>query len=177
MKKLRSILIIFMILTAVVLPVRAAAQPDYIRLHIPAHSDSPVDQAIKLGVRDEIRAYTASLLSGVTDADAAWQILCDHREEMKAIARACAASFGFDESVTLDMGVFSFPDRVYGDELVSAGDYRAVRITLGDGAGQNWWCVVYPSLCLPEEADGEGAIQFYSRILRWILKIREAIFS
>lgn len=176
MKPFRLLLILLAVLCLFPMTARADT-PDYIRLHIPAHSDSPVDQAIKLGVRDEIRTYTASLLSGVTDADAAWQILCDHREEMEAIARACAASFGFDESVTLDMGVFSFPDRVYGDELVPAGDYRAVRITLGDGAGQNWWCVVYPSLCLPEEADGEGAIQFYSRILRWILKIREAIFS
>ena len=77
--------------------------------------------------------------------------------------------------VSLDLGVFPFPDRTYGEELVPAGYYRALRITLGEGNGRNWWCVVYPSLCLPETADIDGTVEFYSSIFRWAIRMWEAI--
>ena len=84
---------------------------------------------------------------------------------------------GFSGDVRLETGVFPFPDRVYGDEVVPAGEYRALRVVLGDGKGRNWWCVIYPSLCLPEQADMDAPIEFYSRIFEWFLAIREAMNS
>ena len=175
LKKLRSILIIFMILTAVVLPVRAAAQPDYIRLHIAASSDSLIDQAVKLGVRNAVRRYTDRLLAGCASADEAWDMLQAHQADLLAAAEEACERLGFSAGVMLELGVFPFPDRVYADELVPSGDYRAVKITLGEGEGRNWWCVVYPSLCLPEDADTDRPLEFYSSVCRWAIRLWEAI--
>lgn len=69
-----------------------------------------------------------------------------------------------------------FPDRVYARELVPAGDYRAIRITIGKGEGRNWWCMVYPSMCLPEDADVDAPVEFYSSVCRWFMRLKEAIF-
>ena len=175
MKKTRRFLILLMMLAILAAPLGAAAQPDYIRLHIVADSDSLIDQSIKRGVRDAIREYTSALLAGCDDADAAWDALALHQDELLTVAKERAALYGFEEEISLELGVFPFPDRLYGDELVPAGDYRAVRIILGEGEGHNWWCVVYPSLCLPEEADADRPVEFYSSICRWVLRMWEVI--
>lgn len=175
MKPLRRTFLLLTMLLALLSPLRASAQSDYIRLHIVAESDSLHDQAVKLCVRDDIRAYTTALLSESSSPDEAWQVLLAHQEKLLGIAQESAARYGFDGSVSLDLGVFPFPDRTYGGELVPAGDYRAVRITLGEGKGRNWWCVVYPSLCLPETADTDRPVEFYSSILRWAIRMWEAI--
>lgn len=175
MSKLLRFLFLLILLAAVALPAGASAQPDYIRLHIVANSDSLNDQSVKLCIRDDIRALASSLLADCSDSDEAWQILLNHQNELLAAAQENARRYGFGGDVSLEMGVFPFPDRTYGGELVPAGDYRALRITLGRGEGRNWWCVVYPSLCLPEEADIDKPVEFYSSICRWAVKIWEAI--
>ena len=175
MKHYRRIVIFFCLSIVLLLPVRAAAQPDYVRLHIIAASDSLTDQSIKLGVRDAIREYTAALLAGCSSTDEAWQTLEAHKDDLLCTAQKCASLYGHEGSVSLEMGVFPFPDRTYAGELVPAGEYRAVRIVLGEGSGRNWWCVVYPSLCLPEEADADKPLEFYSSIWRWALRLWEVI--
>ena len=175
MKRTRRFLILLMMLAVLAVPFEANAQPDYIRLHIVADSDSLHDQAVKLCVRDDIRAYTADLLEGCEDSDAAWQILWAHQAELLETAQESARRYGFEGDVSLELGVFPFPDRTYAEELVPAGDYRAVRITLGEGEGRNWWCVVYPSLCLPEQADTDRTVEFYSSIYRWTIRLWEAM--
>ena len=79
---------------------------------------------------------------------------------------------GFDGEVTVETGAFAFPDRVYGALFVPAGDYRALRVTLGEGGGHNWWCVLYPSLCVVDEAayyaGEEAPIEFYSSVGRFL---------
>lgn len=154
---------------------RAQPQSSYIRLHILAQSDSLHDQAVKLLIRDGIREYTASLLKEASDADDAWDILQAHENELLKIARASAEKYGYFGNVSLELGVFDFPDRIYGEEFVPAGAYRAVRIMLGEAKGRNWWCVVYPSLCLPEDADIDKPVEFYSSILRWLNHMWEVI--
>ncbi len=175
MTKIRRFFLIILALAAILSPVGAAAQPDCIRLHIVADSDSMIDQAIKLGVRDAVRECTSLWLAGCDDSKEAWRILSDRQSELTEAAARCAALYGFDGPVCAELDVFPFPDRQYGGELYPAGEYRAVRITLGEGKGRNWWCVVYPSLCLPEEADTDAPVEFYSSILRWILRTWEAI--
>ena len=73
---------------------------------------------------------------------------------------------GYAGEVDAAAGVFEFPDRRYGGVFVPAGDYRALRVVIGAGEGHNWWCVLYPSLCLPEGAEGE--MRFHSVILDWL---------
>ncbi len=175
MKRFRHFLILFLLFSALVFPNHAAAQPDYLRLHIIANSDRLIDQSVKLGVRDGIREYTEGILSGCESSDEAWQRLHDHQNELLVTAGDAAALYGYEGDISLELGLFSFPDRVYGDELVPAGDYRAIRIVLGEGEGRNWWCVVYPSLCLPEEADTDQPLEFYSSICRWFLRMWEVI--
>ena len=175
MNRYRRIISLIILPLLLVLPLRAAAQPDYLRLHIVAASDSLIDQSVKLGVRDAIREYTAALLAGCSSTDEAWQALEAHRDDLLSAAQKSASLYGHEGSVTLETGVFPFPDRTYAGELVPAGDYRAVRIVLGEGEGRNWWCVVYPSLCLPEEADADKPLEFYSSICRWALRLWEVI--
>lgn len=177
MKALRRILISIVMLIMAAVPDSAAAQPDYIRLHIIANSDSVRDQVIKLCIRDDVREYTAQMLAECTDPEKAWQVLTDHQDFLLKTVQESAARYGYSDDVSLETGIFSFPDRTYGNELVPAGQYRAIRITLCEGQGRNWWCVVYPSLCLPAEADIDKPIEFYSSVWRWLIHIKEALFS
>ena len=143
---------------------RAARTPDYVRLHVVANSDSEADQALKRLVRDGVRAMSAALVDGCGGADEAWETLQKSRALLEGTARLFARAGGFDGPVRVETGWFDFPERTYGQETVPEGRYRAVRVVLGEGAGRNWWCVLYPSLCLGEEE--EPAL--YSAIGRWV---------
>lgn len=177
MKQAKLVLLLATALAALWFPIRVAAQPDYIRLHIIANSDSLHDQAVKLCIRDDVRSYTSTLLGDCGSSEEAWECLAVHRDELLRVVRESALRYGFDRALSVDLGTYSFPDRTYGEETVPAGLYRAVRITLGEGAGRNWWCVVYPSLCLPEQADVDRPVEFYSSILRWATRLWEVIVS
>ena len=79
-----------------------------------------------------------------------------------------AAELGYAGSVSCEAGIFAFPDREYGAVNVPAGDYRALRVVIGAGAGHNWWCVLYPSLCWPEDVPRDAP--FYSAIWNWLVE-------
>ncbi|MDL2206981.1 stage II sporulation protein R [Eubacteriales bacterium OttesenSCG-928-N13] len=140
-----------------------------VRLQVKADSDSPRDQRIKLIVRDAVRAYTVPLVADANHPDDAYQILKSARADIQQVAMNAARDAGFGGSVRAQLGVMPFPIRLYGKTLVPAGDYRALRITLGSGAGRNWWCVIYPDFCTTDEvaaealAEGEP-VEFYSSI-------------
>jgi aminoglycoside 6'-N-acetyltransferase I len=97
----------------------------------------------------------------------AWQRRGIGRALIEA-AEARAREMGYLGAVQVVTGEFEFPDRVYGDELVPAGVYRAVRVILGEGQGHNWWCVVYPSMCLPDDMPPGTEVTFYSSIGEWL---------
>ena len=155
-------------------PARAEMHEDFVRLHVVAASDSEYDQQVKLHVRDACVKYAQETLSGCADADAAYAQLRADRAGFERVAREAAREMGCTE-VQIHVGSFDFPDRVYGDVLVPAGEYRALRVVLGGGEGHNWWCVLYPSLCVLDEnvyASGEEVeIRFYSSALRWLKSI------
>ena len=144
------------------------AQAEYydelVRLHVIANDDSDAAQGFKLEIRDAVLNCAQEMLDGCEDASAAWDVVNAHLSDFLAAAQARAEQLGFDGSLSVQAGVFEFPDRVYGDVVVPAGDYRALRVIIGDGAGQNWWCVLYPDLCMPSE-DG-----YYSIVLNWLKK-------
>ena len=110
-----------------------------VRLHIVANSDSEEDQALKLRIRDRLLAAT-SASAGKEDAAG----MLDKYEE---IARREIADSGFNYGVKAEYGRFYFPTKDYGGLTYPAGEYDAVRVTLGEGEGQNWWCVLFPPLC------------------------------
>lgn len=118
-----------------------------IRLHVVANSDSELDQRIKYEVRDAILASTTSMFKDLTSVSEAKAIAETSLQDMEAIAQSVVASYGKDYSVNAELGIFTFPTKVYGSVILPEGDYEALKIVLGAGQGQNWWCVLFPPLC------------------------------
>ncbi len=147
------------------------AAEDLIRLHVVAESDSAWDQAVKLAVRDAVRQRAAALLEGCETAEEAWTRLNDGLDQIGEAARAALSEWGPACEAAVSAGVYEFPERVYGSLTVPAGEYRALRVVLGEGEGKNWWCVLFPSLCLPEDADSATPVVFYSSLGRWLARL------
>lgn len=122
-----------------------------IRLHVVAHSDDPADQAQKLEVRDAVLAETDRLLTEATDTETARAQLAAHLTELETAANDALAGTGRSAQVTLQRE--TFPLREYETFTLPAGEYEALRVTIGAGKGHNWWCVVYPSLCFTASAE------------------------
>ena len=122
---------------------------EVLRLHIPANSDSEEDQAVKLDLRDFLLAEYGNELSDCGDLSAAEERA---RELLPDIERRCTEFLrerGFDYGAKAELTDMYFTTREYDRLILPAGEYTALRITLGSGEGHNWWCVIFPQLCLP----------------------------
>ena len=118
-----------------------------VRLHVVANSDSEYDQELKLRVRDGILEAAESLLKGVQNAEEAAEILGGNLTYLTERARLTLEALGCDMPVGAELTREKFPARHYEDFELPPGDYQALRVTIGDGGGRNWWCVVFPPLC------------------------------
>jgi len=118
-----------------------------LRLHILANSNSEEDQSVKLKVRDAVIEEFAGEMQDAGNARQAEKIISDNVGRV----RLAAEKAGYEGDVSVQIGDYEFPDRVYAGTLLPAGTYRAVRIILGEGEGDNWWCVMYPPLCFMQE--------------------------
>lgn len=118
-----------------------------IRLHVLANSDSLSDQEVKLKVRDAIIKQITPDLRDVTSADSARKLVIDRQDELIDVAQQVLAANGKNYPVRLEIGMFDFPVKSYGNLTLPAGKYEAVRILLGKAEGKNWWCVLFPPLC------------------------------
>ena len=121
-----------------------------IRLHVIANSNRVGDQALKLKVRDAVIAYMEKQ-DDLQDADETRAYLKDNLGRLQKIAEGVVASAGYDYEADVEMGVRYIPEKTYGDITFPAGNYEALNITLGSGQGENWWCVLFPPLCLLDE--------------------------
>ncbi|MDO4540602.1 MAG: stage II sporulation protein R [Syntrophomonadaceae bacterium] len=119
-----------------------------LRLHVQANSDSVRDQALKLEVRDAVVEYMREELASAEDLREAEALARAHRDEITACAVRTLAENGCHEPVAVYIGGDNFPEKAYGDLVLPAGRYQAVRVVIGSGQGQNWWCVLFPPLCL-----------------------------
>ena len=119
-----------------------------LRLHVVANSDSDPDQALKLEVRDAVLDCAAGYLENVSDVRAAEQVLGAHLAELAGAGQAVVREKGYDYAVRASLGTSHFPTKTYDGFALPAGDYRALRVTIGAGEGRNWWCVVFPALCV-----------------------------
>ena len=128
-----------------------------VRLHVVANSDSEEDQSVKLLVRDAVLEEAAKWYGGAQSMEEASSQLCTHLQSLGETARTTLAENGMEYSAKVEMTEMYFSTRDYGTFRLPAGRYRTLRVTLGEGQGKNWWCVVFPSLCLP--AAGETAYQ------------------
>jgi stage II sporulation protein R len=118
-----------------------------IRLHVSAASDSDSDQALKLAVRDETLSVLQQPLSGVTDAQQAGRVIEENIPALEEHLRGFLKELGVEQTVSAELKREPFPTREYSTFALPAGPYTALRVSLDGGAGQNWWCVVFPPLC------------------------------
>ena len=132
--------------------VRLASQ--VIRLHVLANSDSEEDQALKLAVRDRVLETTSALLAGETEPQAAAVLLNQHLDDIAQTAAQEISAQGHDDRVEVRLEQTWFPTRQYQGISLPAGNYLALRVLIGAAEGHNWWCVIFPSLCVPATADG-----------------------
>ena len=128
-----------------------------LRLHVVANSDSEADQALKLRVRDRVLETARPLLTESKNAAEAEAVLSQNLPALTEAARREIRSRGSSAPVTITLEDAWFPTRTYGAAALPAGTYRALRVVIGAGEGHNWWCVVFPSLCLP--AVSEASLQ------------------
>ena len=134
--------------------------PDRVlRHHILANSDSEEDQALKLKVRDRIVTESAGLFDQVTDRESARAVVEKNMDALREAAQDEVYRQGYSYPVSMELTHMYFTTRVYGETALPAGYYEALRVTIGAGAGHNWWCVIFPAMCLPvaeesQELDG-----------------------
>lgn len=126
----------------------AALADRVLRLHVVANSDSDADQARKLLVRDAVLARAVRLLDGASGRQDAEAALAPHLDELAQAGAEALARTGNHDPVRVELDGQWFPTREYDGFSLPAGRYRALRVTIGAGAGRNWWCVVFPPLCL-----------------------------
>lgn len=127
-----------------------------IRLRILANSDSAQDQALKREIRDAIIARMAEWVVGPHSLDEARAVVNAHLPEFDQLVGEMIASRGYNYSHTVELGVVPFPTKMYGNDVYPAGDYEALRVVIGSGEGQNWWCVLFPPLCFVDSISGEA---------------------
>lgn len=135
-------------------------QSEVLRLHIPANSDSEEDQRIKLELRDHLLEKYGAELSDSGSLSEAERRTEELLPEIEEDCQRFLAERGMGYGARAELAEMYFTTREYGEVTLPAGNYKALRITLGSGEGRNWWCVMFPPLCLPavtENENGDGA--------------------
>lgn len=127
---------------------------ELIRLHVVAASDSDGDQAVKLRVRDAVLACIREGLEDMEDAGAARQYIGGHLSQITAAANEALAAAGSSHRAVVTLTEEAFPMRQYDTFSLPSGVYESLRVVIGSGEGHNWWCVVFPALCVPATSDG-----------------------
>lgn len=129
-----------------------------LRMHVIANSDSEADQALKLKVRDAVLAEGKEIFDGSVTADQAEEKILPHIEKLRQTALDTVKDEGYNYDVQITVQKEYFATRTYENSVtLPAGYYTAVKVIIGEGAGQNWWCVMFPPMCLPA-ADAECEI-------------------
>ncbi|MGI5893994.1 MAG: stage II sporulation protein R [Candidatus Merdivicinus sp.] len=145
-------------------------QEDVLRLHILANSDSEQDQAVKLKVRDALLAQTGTLFNHAENRSDAEEAARANLQNVEKIADEVLQSEGVSYKANARVTELFFDTRVYENFTMPAGRYQALQITLGNGEGHNWWCVLYPPLCVGAASEIEEEMQTFSSGERQILE-------
>lgn len=139
-----------------------------LRLHILANSDSEEDQRLKLMVRNELLEHSGELFGDAGTFEQAEENISGNLDNVCAIAEELLSENGCDCKVKAEITEMYFDERQYGDLTMPEGEYTALRIEIGEAEGRNWWCVMYPQLCIPAacaetiESDTDEAEDFFS---------------
>ncbi len=170
-------------LSAVTLYQDSQLYNEVIRFHVLANSDSEADQSLKLAVRDAVVQKVDVLSGSCVDTQSAKETLQAHANVILQTAQEVITQAGYDYGVSLEFGKEAYPTRYYEGMQFPAGSYESVRLVIGEGKGQNWWCVLFPPLCVDascarEEMVESGFTQSQIKILteqdnpRYVLRFR-----
>lgn len=127
-----------------------------IRLRIIANSDSPEDQILKREIRDNINSYLSTKVGTLDSIEEAREKMKKELPQLQEIVTKTIEKNGFTYNSKVELGVVPFPTKMYGQYVYPAGNYEALRVTVGDGLGQNWWCVLFPPLCFVDISTGDA---------------------
>ena len=141
-------------------------QQEVLRLHILAASDSDEDQQRKLAVRDRLLKESERWFSTEDDKISAEAELQNHLKDIAMLAEDELKRNGSDDAVSVQLCRADFSTRVYDAFTLPAGEYDALRIIIGEGKGQNWWCVLFPNLCLPSSGSEAWLVEHDLQILQ-----------
>ncbi len=131
-----------------------------LRLHVIANSDSESDQALKLKVRDAVLSESEKILCGAASREEAEKRIAEASESLRECALCVVREAGYEYGVSIELGAEEYPTRNYEGCCFPAGEYLSLRIKLGDAEGKNWWCVLFPPLCLSAAGDSaDGFIE------------------
>lgn len=132
---------------------KAQLRDQIVRLHVIANSDSETDQNIKLQVKDTVAAYLNEKMSAIADVEEAKTFINDNLQKIEQLANTKLQELGAKYKATVSLDLAEFGERVYDTFSLPAGVYEALRIEIGEAEGQNWWCVVFPTLCIPKTVE------------------------
>ena len=144
-----------------ILPIHSEGQiyDSVLRLHVLANSDSEGDQALKLSVRDTILADTAHLFADCKSRDEASAVISENLPLLQMSAERAIAESGYSYPVRIELREEEYPTKNYESACFPAGKYLSLRVLIGEGEGQNWWCVLFPPLCVSAASESDGSIE------------------
>ena len=125
-----------------------------LRLHVLANSNSTFDQELKLKVKDEVVNYLTPLFKNSSNLTETKKIISNNINSINNIAQSVVSKYS-NYKTNISLSTSSFPTKQYGNISFPAGDYEALKIVIGDGEGNNWWCVMFPPLCFTNSSAGE----------------------
>lgn len=154
-----SVLILVSVAVSAFLPVSGEEElyDKVIRLHVLANSDSEEDQELKLEVRDTVLETLSGKLSDVRDRESAEHVLTSEFSAVESAAEQKIRELGYDYQVNLSLGEEYYPEKSYEELTMPSGEYMSLKVEIGAAEGKNWWCVVFPPLCLNAATKNENA--------------------
>lgn len=141
-------LVLFLFLGLMPVHGEAGLYDNVLRLHVLANSDSEEDQALKLRVRDDILAHCSPRLAECQSRAEAEETVLAMQSEILAVAQRTVFEEGYDYGVSVTLGEEEYPERTYDSLCFPSGEYLSLRVCIGEAEGKNWWCVLFPPLCL-----------------------------
>lgn len=159
---LKFLFILFIIIIFILISAKSYSQTmfnnisnNFLRLHIIANSDSTEDQMLKYKIRDAVIEYISPYFENVNSKEDALKILNEHIDDIYNLSLDIATSNGYNYPIKVSVGNFYFPTKEYTQITLPEGFYDALKIELGNSTGQNWWCVMFPSLCIIDTTNCE----------------------
>ncbi|MBE6546718.1 MAG: stage II sporulation protein R [Ruminococcaceae bacterium] len=154
-----TLCLLFTVLSLLPIHGEDALYANVLRLHVLANSDTEEDQALKLKVRDAVLKASEPILADASSRDEALRRVSSHLPLLEAAAKEAILAAGRTDSVHLELGEEVYPTRSYESFCFPSGSYTSLRVIIGEGEGQNWWCVLFPPMCLSAASKPNGQAQ------------------